>query len=56
MSHKAVYMIKLYLFYFIVTRPDFAKTAKMYLYKAAEKSIPSDVKAVNLKDLIPPAC
>ena len=41
------------LFYFIVTRPDFAKTAKMYLYKAAEKSIPSDVKAVNLKDLIP---
>ena len=44
------------LFYFIVTRPDFAKTAKMYLYKAAEKSIPSDVKAVNLKDLIPPAC
>jgi len=44
------------LFYFIVTRPDFAKTAKMYLYKAAEKSIPSDVKAVNLKDLISPAC
>ena len=43
------------LFYFIVTRPDFAKTAKMYLYKAAEKSIPSNVKAVNLKDLIPPA-
>ena len=41
------------LFYFIVTRPDFAKTAKMYLYKAAEKSIPSDVKAVNLKDLLP---
>ena len=41
------------LFYFIVTRPDFAKTAKMYLYKAADKSIPSNVKAVNLKDLIP---
>ena len=41
------------LFYFIVTRPDFAKTAKMYLYKAADKSIPSDVKAVNLKDLLP---
>ena len=41
------------LFYFIVTRPDFAKTAKMYLYKAADKSIHSDVKAVNLKDLLP---
>ena len=41
------------LFYFIVTRPDFAKTAKMYLYKSAKKSIPSNVKAVNLKDLLP---
>ena len=41
------------LFYFIVTRPDFAKTAKMYLYKAADNGIPSNVKAVNLKDLIP---
>ena len=41
------------LFYFIVTRPDFAKTAKMYLYKSAKTSIPSNVKAVNLKDLLP---
>ena len=41
------------LFYFIVTRPDFAKTAKIYLYKSAKQSIPSNVKAVNLKDLIP---
>ena len=44
-------MIKL--FYFIISRPDFAKTAKLYLYNMVDKDTSVSVKAIKLKDLIP---
>jgi hypothetical protein len=44
-------MIKI--FYFIISRPDFAKTAKTYLYTMVDKDIASNIKAVSSKAIMP---
>jgi hypothetical protein len=44
-------MIKI--FYFIISRPDFAKTAKTYLYTMADKDKAANIKAVSSKAIMP---